>query len=251
MDMKTQKNRQTEGNCIMDEAMSVRELLDYYAERYKFTSTVDLKTGGSVYTALKRIFRDTPFNLGSLWDSMKPKKGSAHRIVLKDFELLCFPAWAAYIEKNLAGDYDIDQLRADQIVWDDTRAEEAYWRNEAETAVRAEYDALVQGVNVLDDDVEIDADIDEETEEKLKELDVADDIILSDDELFRKGIKLMLEGFFSYAYGGTFQWRKLKEDWEKRDLPSGLSDNAEAMEEVMKARARLKNFRSYIADEKK
>ena len=87
----------------MDEAMSVRELLDYYAERYKFTSMVDLKTGGSVYTALKRIFRDTPFNLGSLWDSMKPKKGSAHRIVLKDFELLCFPAWAAYIEKNLAG----------------------------------------------------------------------------------------------------------------------------------------------------
>ncbi|MBP3731369.1 MAG: hypothetical protein J6I40_07875 [Mailhella sp.] len=47
--------------------------------------------------------------------------------------------------------------------------------------------------------------IDKSKEIDKKDKDVEDEIILMNDRLFRKGIKLMLEGFFSYAYEGTFQ----------------------------------------------
>lgn len=216
-----------------EKKLKLSELLDYYVKRYRLDSvensfSIDSRT----YKALRRILGKTKILGRSIWDSMGERGEKGHTITVKDFELLCFPAWAKYLEHTFSSREDITKkVHADLELWENSRKHEATLTREAEGYVKAHKDALVEEfpANIIPID-------DSESE-------------TTPEQLFQDEMKMAIGAILGHIYGGTFQWNELERDLERQDVPSGLDDNVDAIKVSMEARNRLADIKNYISKE--
>ena len=217
----------------MEEKLKLSELLNYYVKRYRLDLVEkDFSIDSRTYKALRRVLVDTKFLGRSIWDSMGEKRKKGHTISVEDFELLCFPAWAKYLEQAFSTHEDITKkVHVDLELWEESRKREAALTREAEGYVKAHEDALVEEfpASTIPSD-------NSETE-------------TTPEELFREEMKKTIGVILGHIYGGSFQWDKLELDLERQNVPSELDDNFDAVKVSIEARNRLADIKNYFSKE--
>ena len=211
----------------MEKKLSIRELLEYYVERYEmktdgYSSSSQYNNDGlgAFYKAITRIIKRTQVGDITLWDAMKPVGGARH-ISVQNFERLCFKEWAQYIEEYCSN-YNKGALLAD--------IEKNCWISRPEEMILAQNKALEEGYYnpPMEDDGQP---------------------VVSDEELKQKGHAMMIEAIYDLFYG-SFNWDKLLQDMENSDISPDMPYNANLPIENLKAYTRLKSFLNYIGPRK-
>lgn len=220
---------------IFSKKIKIKELSEYYIRRYKFNANAkaEIEYDPKTYiVAITRILKSTILlDEKNLWDMIKNPK-AVRQISIEEFERYCFPRWSEYIEKNLLDNdgfpnYDVDTLTADKRRYNLT-ADNEKWEKITDDVIEAYNSAFV-----LNDMIPSDNDpVPLTTEEEVK----------------KKGLEMMIEAIYDIFYK-AFDWELLKHDLEAKEITDpGFNPNITP--ETLKARERLKSFRSYIGEAK-
>ena len=89
--------------------MKILELTRYFVDRYKLEKKLGYENENeeiaTYRTAITRILKNKKIQNKSLWDLIKPEKGS-RQISLEDFMKYCFPEWKKYLYDNYIEDLE-------------------------------------------------------------------------------------------------------------------------------------------------
>lgn len=196
--------------------LTIRELADYYIERYgletdKFPGNnqkESQKLKYQRYTAqITRILKKTSVVDKTFWDIIK-SDGEPRKISISEFEKNCFTKWDAYI-KGLDGGYDEKKLREDEE------------RNNIRE-VRVRNNELLEAERDVDPSLPI----------------------INRQRLRNTGYEMMLEAIYEVFYE-PFDWEQLENDIGKDMLIDG-EYWADADDDNFAARQRLEDYKNYI-----
>lgn len=218
----------------MSELLSVRRLVEHYVDKYKldmrYLSDSSPNTHdnlGTFIQEVRRILTRTKVGNQSLWELIKPDKGTRH-ISVEDFEKYCFKDWLEYIEKT--------ERIQDKVMF---AKDKERWNKEYAEAHR-----LNEAVNKLVNDVNRGFENYAPTMEEC-EYDAYAPVV-SEEELLKKGHEIMIEAIFSIFYK-SFNWELLKHDMLYSQVDTTYYNPIVTAENI-KAIERLKDISKYVGE---
>ena len=221
----------------MDEKLSVKQLLQYYVDRYALStenmSHLNEKTEdglGAYYAELRRIMMKTRIGEARFWDIIKPEGGGERRVSVQDFERVCFAPWCKYIENLPDSQYDFSVLQADKERW----THEMNWRKYADGYVRVNKLIREEGYEFLNDMGPEDVSFEP-----------------SNEELQSRGHEMMLEALYDVFYE-RFDWERLRADMHNEKYISYYSDEDDFYnEQIITSLIHLQSYHNYIGNRKR
>lgn len=218
----------------MDDKKSIRELLEYYIEKYSLLPKSDPDDSmefqemyGKYFAQIRRILKSTHIGEKPLWDDIKPEKGS-RKISINDFEISCFDSWSAYLKKQDKDEYGHILLEKD-IEQHKIRLDECYLAKKLKTD-KDEHNRMIEyGLS------EINAD----------EMGLP---FVTDREISQKGHEMMLEAIYDIFYE-SFNWEQLTFDL-KNSIILDNGYNPKVTISNQKSIESLKDYSNYVGRKK-
>ncbi|MCF2643271.1 hypothetical protein I6E50_12750 [Roseburia hominis] len=220
---------------MSENKMTIRELVNYYVERYELCTENQSESYsgandglGTYITAISRIMKNTYIAESSLWDICKPEN-KAREISLEEFEDHCFDKWVNYIEKDSSRIGNKTTLKNDKERYKASK-DAHYWDEKAEEAIKAQnhYIETTDLGDILENNFPF----------------------VSDKEIEEKGHKMMLEAIYDIFYE-HFNWALLKYDMQNSIVPDGGCYNPDINGGNVKSKTQLEDYHNYIGRRKK
>lgn len=216
------------------EPKKLHNLLMYYVNRYHLPQCSDLDPTAplqeqyrSFGVEIRRILQRTRIaGYSSLWEK-NVSEGSPYKISIDEFEEHCFEEWERYIKAHCAGKYDHVQLEAD--------ARENKRRKEYRDLDKAIEDNIQMSEEYED---MINKDFDDKPQEP----------IVTEQELRKKGIDMMVEAIYAVFYE-AFNWDELASDMKKSWIPFE-GNNPDVTQETVEAIQKLRDYTNYVGKRK-
>ena len=220
----------------MADRLTIYELTKYYTNRYELPLSAMGGTPynqddgmGRYYGKLVRLLKDTKVGQIRLYDAIRTKDGGGRAITIDEFERFCLEAWAEYLMRTCAGEFNEKPLLADLERWK-LEFDREFWEQKAEGVRQKTLEALANGTYnpPMEDD---------------------GTSVISDEEVAEKGHWMMVEALYDVVFDG-FAWDKLRKDMETADITPEEDSQADFTGDMLRAKKRLKSYWNYVGKRK-